>query len=468
MIQAEFDNAGERTANQHETTVWGTHEGFFLVIAFAKPLDIDSMRCAIDEIVQRHGALRTSFSLSEEGKLKQTIHPALEFETEVVDLSSEVDPRQKAYEISQAAHRNPNFLLDRLPLLKFTIFDLGNEEWAFNLIFHHMYLFFPLSPRLNLTAYNSIMDEKSLATIFYELFTLYFRGFDSLPPPKLHYSDFSDWLLRTSGSHDRLRNHQLEFWAESLKDVPTLRLTLVTPSSELLSPITHIETVIDPHTLERYHALLKEVGVTPFSGFFAVYNVLLFKYSSQASFVVGTPAMQPSLSKLANVVGFFTNILPVKTNIDVDQTFSQYLDAFKADLMKSFGNGDVAYEEILSQDKDRSPFGGYFAHVFKFGGMNLSGIEQVMNAAQELTSDDIQVQSITPLPNIGHQYEVHLTVHNETGHVALQFDNHLLSEESARLLLNGYATLVGNLGRDPHIKISDASATTNQYDGLGI
>jgi hypothetical protein len=91
-----------------------------------------------------------------------------------------------------------------------------------------------------------------------------------------------------------------------------------------------------------------------------------------------------------------------------------------------------------------------------------------MNAAQELTSDDIQVQSITPLPNIGHQYEVHLTVHNETGHVALQFDNHVLSEESARLLLNGYATLVGNLGRDPHIKISDASATTNQADGLGI
>jgi len=37
MIQAEFDNAGGRTANQHETTVWGTHEGFFLVIAFAKP-----------------------------------------------------------------------------------------------------------------------------------------------------------------------------------------------------------------------------------------------------------------------------------------------------------------------------------------------------------------------------------------------------------------------------------------------
>jgi len=88
IIQAEFNNPGERTANQHETTVWGTHEGFFLVITFVKPLDIDGMRCAIDEVVQRHGALRTSFSLSEEGKLKQTIHPTMEFETEVVDLSS--------------------------------------------------------------------------------------------------------------------------------------------------------------------------------------------------------------------------------------------------------------------------------------------------------------------------------------------------------------------------------------------
>jgi non-ribosomal peptide synthetase component F len=197
--------------------------------------------------------------------------------------------------------------------------------------------------------------------------------------------------------------------------------------------------------------------------------VLLFKYSSQVSFVVGTPATQPNLPELANVVGFFTNILPVKTNIDVDQTFSQYLTAFKADLMRSLENGDVAYEEILSQGEDRSPFGGYFAHVFAFGGMNLDGIEKVvMDAAEELTSDDIQVQSINPLPNVGHQYEVHLTVHNETGHVALQFDNHLLSEESARLLLNGYTTLIRNLGRDPHVKIRDTSATTREYDCLGI
>src|SRR5258708_6733808 len=101
--------------------------------------------------------------------------------------------------------------------------------------------------------------------------------------------------------------------------------------------------------------------------------------------------------------------------------------------------------------------------------MNLDAIEEaVLDAAEELTSDGIQVQSITPLPNIRHQYKVHLTVHNETGHVALQFDNHLLSEESARLLLNRYATLIRNLGRDPHIKICDTSATTNKYGCLGV
>ena len=440
-----------------------------MVITFKKPLDIDCMRCSMNEVVQRHGALRTAFSLSEEGKLKQTIYPTLEFETEVVDLSSEVDAKEKAYEISLAAHRKPNFLLDRLPLLMLTMFDLGNGEWGFNLIFHHMYLFFLLLHCLILMAYNSVMDEQSLAIIFYELFTLYFRGLDSLPPPRLHYSDFGEWLLRTADSHNWLRNKQFEFWAENLKDTQALNLSLVTPSSELLSPITHIEYVIDPRTLERYHAVLREAGVTPFVGFFAVYNLLLFKYSSQEAFVVGTPAMQPNLPELSNIVGFSTNILPIKTNIDVDQTFSQYLTAFKVDLMKSLENGDVAYEEILSQDEDRATLGGYFAHVFAFGGMNLDALEEVvLDAAEELTSDDIQVQSITPLPNVGHQYEVHLTVHNETGHVALQFDNYRLSEESARLLLTGYATLIRNLGGDPHIKICDVSATTREYDCLGI
>ena len=114
-----------------------------MVIAFSKPFDIDCMRGAIDEVVQRHGATSVlPFSLSKRRETQTEYLSRLGIRGRGRGSKFWRPTRgEKAYEISLAAHRKPNFLLDRLPLLMFTIFDLGEGEWGFNLIFHHMYLF---------------------------------------------------------------------------------------------------------------------------------------------------------------------------------------------------------------------------------------------------------------------------------------------------------------------------------------
>jgi hypothetical protein len=149
MSLAQSNRAGESTegrsyhqGSQHGVSQWGTHEGYLFIVAFSAPVDTIRIRGAMAEIIQRHGALRTAFSLSDEGILKQTVHSNLDFQMEVVDLSYEVDARKIAYEMSLAVHKNPNFLLDQLPLLVFTMFDLGNREWGFNVVFHHRYVIF--------------------------------------------------------------------------------------------------------------------------------------------------------------------------------------------------------------------------------------------------------------------------------------------------------------------------------------
>jgi Condensation domain len=304
------------------------------------------------------------------------------------------------------------------------------------------------------------MDKSSLSIIFRELFALYLMGIDNISSPGLHYSDFSDWLFRTSDVRAQLQNEQLKFWTENLRDVQPLHLTLATPADELLSSITEIESTIDVRPLQRFHTLISDAEATPFCGFFAAYNILLFKCSSQSSFAVGTVVDQRNIAQLANVVGFFSNILPIKTVIDASQTFPQYLRSFKGDLLKSLENDDVAYEDILSHSGDPS-FGGYFRHMFTFSGLSLDAIE-------ELELDGIRVRTIIPLPKVGDQHELSLTVHSSTGRVVLQFDNHLFSEETARMFLAAYVTLIKNLGRDSSVKIREVSATANEYDCLGV
>jgi hypothetical protein len=126
------------------------HSSGYLVSITSSVLDIDRIRNAFNELVQRHGVLRTTFSWSTEGKLKQTVHSFMDFDITVVDFSHEANPTR---ELALVASKEPNFKVDRLPLFTVTIVNLGNNKWNLSLVFHDMCVFFAPSfsfPRLKI------------------------------------------------------------------------------------------------------------------------------------------------------------------------------------------------------------------------------------------------------------------------------------------------------------------------------
>jgi hypothetical protein len=110
----------------------------YLVSITSSALDMDRVRNAFNELVQRHGVLRTTFSWSTEGKFKQTVHSFMDFDITVVDLSHETTPSRKVRELALVASKEPNFPVDRLPLFTVTIVNLGNNKWNLSLVFHDM------------------------------------------------------------------------------------------------------------------------------------------------------------------------------------------------------------------------------------------------------------------------------------------------------------------------------------------
>jgi Condensation domain/AMP-binding enzyme len=444
--QVEYDNARKRNVSKIDpamsrfgATQWDTHEGYFVTIKSKSPLDLQRMTKAFAEAVNRHGSLRTTFHWDEEkGKLMQTIHPSVQFENStIVDLTDEPDAYKKAYNMSIAANMNPNFHLDKLPLVSAIMYKLGGEDYGFNITVHHI-----------------MTDETSLGIFFFELFELYIHGIDTLPPVQLHYSDFSDWLIRTADRRAEIRDEQLEYWTKNLEGVQPLQLTLARPSEVEQSPVTQIDASINPESLEKYSQFISTSSVTPFAAYFAIYNVLLYKYSAQSSFVVGTAVTQRSIAQLQEVIGFFANMLPIRTTIDEDLPFSEYLKSFKDDLMNGLAHDDVTYEDIVAQTKTSSQDRSYFKHLFAPGGLNLSIINK-------LNTTDIYPTSILSLPNGEEKYEFLLTVHYKTGETILRFDNYLYSEETARQFLDAFCGLVDTLGNNPDIKIRDISAVSD-------
>ncbi|KAF8800371.1 hypothetical protein BYT27DRAFT_7245692 [Phlegmacium glaucopus] len=121
---------------------------------------------------------------------------------------------------------------------------------------------------------------------------------------------------------------------------------------------------MDASTLALCHSLLNEVGATPSEGFFAVYNTLLCYYSSQETMVVGTAVTQRNTAQLSNIIEPLTTFLPIKTTIDSNQTFQEYLTGLKTDLSKGAENSDVIYEDINPEIADhRDAQGSSLTHT---------------------------------------------------------------------------------------------------------
>jgi len=278
--------------------------------------------------------------------------------------------------------------------------------------------------------------------------TLYYNGPDSLEPQDMHLSDFSDWLSLTSDHRAELLKKQREFWIETLKDAQPAYLMSSTPSEEPLSDLTEIEVTVDASTLALCHSLMKEVGATPAEGFFAVYNTLLCNHSSQQMMIVGTAVAQRNTPLLANVVGPLSTFLPIKTTVDPNQTFQEYLTGFKEDLSKSLENGGVIYEDIHPDIPDPSQC---CKHSFSYNEMNLDAIS-------DLEIEGLQVKNLRSLSKIkDERQELILDIYGKTGRIILQFNNHLFSEENARSFLDRYIALVEAVCRSPDSKMCDLS-----------
>jgi hypothetical protein len=298
------------------------------------------------------------------------------------------------------------------------------------------------------------VDDASFGIVLNEFFVLYHNGFDSLTPQLVQFSDFSDWFF-----HDRRigsREGQHKSWTENLKGIQPLNLGLPNACKTPLSDIAQVEAKIDPTVISQYLAFMDHSGTAASVGFFAAFSVLLYRLSLQNSFVMGTPVSQRRISRLANVVGPITNILPITTTIHGDQSFHDYISAFKSNLLASFANDDEDYYEVLHDPSSNSSLRGVHAghcrHVFAHDRLNLDAITALTSNMPEIL---LHLDDICSLVKIKKPYEFLLDVYSKTGHAILHFDNYLFSAETARKILDAYIAIVGKVALDSHVQISD-------------
>jgi hypothetical protein len=290
----------------------------------------------LNEIVRRHESLRTAFETVNREPI-QHIVPELHLSTTLVDLADvpealrEQETQRLAKEESLRA-----FDLTQIPLVRSMMIKLRADEHVLLLTMHHIIS----------DAWSSAVFMQEFAAIY----EAYSAGHPSpLPELTVQYADYSCWQREfLTGS---LLEGELAFWRKQLQGAPpVLQLPADRPRPEKQSfSGRHATFYLANEVKQEAEALAAKESVTLFMLLISVFQTLLGRYAGEEQIVVGTDVANRPTVETERMIGFFINLLPVRTDLSGDPTFRELLSRVRNTLLASYSHQQVPFEKLVEE-----------------------------------------------------------------------------------------------------------------------
>ncbi|MGE8146099.1 amino acid adenylation domain-containing protein [Pseudomonas frederiksbergensis] len=297
-------------------------------------LDTDALQRALDRIVARHEALRTTFVQDQGADAFQRIAPAeCGFALRQYDLRGQADAEVQL-QVLAAEEEAELFDLEHGPLIRGRLIRLNAQDHVLLVTMHHI-----------------VSDGWSIGVLTTELAALYeaFRhGLDDpLPALAVQYADYAVWQRRwLSGEVLQTQNN---YWQQSLADAPAL-LMLPTDrprpvqqdyAGAALSVAFDASLTADLKNLSQRH------GTTLYMTLMAGWAALLSRLAGQDEVVIGSPVANRLRAEVEDLIGFFVNTLAVRVDVSGAPNVETLLARVKAQTLGAQAHQDLPFEQVV-------------------------------------------------------------------------------------------------------------------------
>ncbi|NSL86198.1 amino acid adenylation domain-containing protein [Chitinophaga sp. Mgbs1] len=307
-----------------------------LICNFDGDLDIPALEAAFRQLIGRHEILRTIFRENENGELRQRIYAdgAQNFAIHRKDLRDAILPETAARQQVEAI-TSRRFILTEGPLLTADLLQLDTSRYVLVCVMHHI-----------------ISDGWSTGVMMNELMSAYnafTTGITTAPAPlRIQYKDYAAWQTREL-SGDRLASHR-QYWLQQFDGV----LPLLDFAADRQRPVIKtyngatVSREIDPLLLRGFRQLLQQEGATLFMGLLTVLKALLYRYTGQEDIVIGSPVAGRDHIDLENQIGFYVNMLALRTRLEKDDSFRDLLRKVKQVTLGAYEHQVYPFDALVS------------------------------------------------------------------------------------------------------------------------
>lgn len=336
----------ETTTNQHPLTftqqqLWfinqlqpGTATYNIPVAIHLTRLNVPALVRSLNEIIQRHDILRTSFEVVN-GEPVQKVADTVTFTLPEVNLCHLSDEQQQS-EVQKLSRKEAqsSFDLGQAPLLRAKLLYLQAEQSILILTLHHL-----------------VGDGWSIKVLVQELSAIYQAFVDGkpslLPQLPVKYTDFVYW--QRNYLQGEVIERCLAYWKQQLNgNLPVLQL----PTDRPRPPIQTFKGaqqkfVLSTKLTEAIKQLSQREGVTLFMTLLAAFQTLLYRYTDQEDILVGSPIANRNRVEIDQLIGCFVNNLVLRTNLEGNPTFTELLERVRKVAIDAYTHQDLPFEKLV-------------------------------------------------------------------------------------------------------------------------
>ena len=403
----------------------------------AGALDVDALRAAVVDVVERHEILRTVYPDGPDGP-----EQVVTAQYPDVTLGHTTEPMLDGALYSLAAQ---GFEVTATPPLRVAVLEISAEDHVLVVVAHHI-----------------AADGWSMTPLARDVMIAYQSRSAGRPPQwtplPVQYADYTLWTLDRLGDEDdadSVASQQIRYWKAILGDTPE-RLAL--PTDRPHPPVAshrgdRLSIDLDAGTVAALTALAERTGTTRFMIVHAALAVTLARVSGSADITVGTPTAGRGQRALDDLVGMFVGTLVLRTPIDPSQTFTEVLGSVRERDLDAYANADIPFERLV--ESLAPPRSTAYHPLF-----------QVMLSFEDARPPSVELAtlSIRPLDtsHVAAKFDLHVTVYSSPDGASIEFvyATDIFDARTVADLAERYRTVLDSAVAEPNLPVGDIAILT--------